>query len=119
MSYGLLDTLIPSEPIVRGFNEPRLVSFADVDDKDESVGMGKEARGILLQTRVRRVREAMRALGGKCTSDAISKKTGLYTSVVSRVLQYMRNNGMVKSTKRGAGMIHDWELVEKKQAGKS
>jgi DNA-binding transcriptional ArsR family regulator len=92
---SIIDVLIPAEPIVSGFAEPRLVSFADPEIFGYT-NASRESKEMIHAERVRQVSEAMKKLGD-CRASEISDYTDLPAPVVSRILQVMRRDGLVSS----------------------
>lgn len=104
---SIMDVLIPAEPIVRGFAEPRIVSFADPDEPGYKYA-NKHTKELIHAERVRAIAEAMRELGGECLSSQISQITDLPSPVVSRILQTMRRCGLVSSRRIPGSTSRMW-----------
>ncbi len=107
---NLLEVLIPAEPIVGGFSEPRVVCFGAPGEMG-SYESGKNLQKLLTNQRVRQVNEAMIKLGGECLSAQISEATGIKTPVVSRILQIMRRDGLVSSRRIPGSTSWMWVLL--------
>ena len=104
---SILDTLTPAEPIVRGFAEPKLVSFADTEEPGYKWA-SKHAKELIHAERVRRINKAMIELGGECLASQISDRTDLPSPVVSRILQTMRRCGLVSSRRIPGSTSRMW-----------
>ena len=104
---SIMDVLVPAEPIVRGFSEPKLVSFADPDEPGYQHA-SKHSKELIHAERVRRINEAMIELGGECLSSQISDHTDLPSPVVSRILQTMRRCGLVSSRRIPGSTSRMW-----------
>lgn len=108
---SIMEVLLPAEPIVSGFAEPRLVSFADPEEPGYA-NVSRESKEIIHSERVRRIKDAMTQLGGKCLSSQIAEETGLLSPVVSRILQAMRREGLVSSQRIPGSTSRLWIRVE-------
>lgn len=104
---SLLDVLTPAEPIVSGFQAPRVVSFADPDEPGYKWA-SKHTKEMIHAERVRQINEAMKKLGGECLSSQISDATEIPTAVVSRILQTMRRCGLVSSRRIPGSTSRMW-----------
>ncbi len=104
---NLLEVLIPAEPIVSGFQAPRVVSFADPDEPGYKWA-SKHTKEMIHAERVRQINEAMKKLGGECLSSQISDATEIPTAVVSRILQTMRRCGLVSSRRIPGSTARMW-----------
>lgn len=107
---NLLEVLIPAEPIVGGFQAPRIVSFGEPGEMG-SYESGKNLAKLLTNRRVRQVNEAMIKLGGECLSAQIAEATGIKTPVVSRILQIMRRDGLVSSRRIPGSTSRMWVKI--------
>ena len=104
---NLLDVLTPVEPIVSGFQAPRIVSFADPDEPGYKFA-SKQSKELIHAERVRQINEAMIELGGECLSSQISDATEIPMAVVSRILQTMRRCGVVSSRRIPGSTSRMW-----------
>lgn len=104
---SILDVLVPAKPIVRGFAEPKLVSFADPDEPGYKHA-SKHSKELIHAERVRQINEAMKDLGGECLSSQISDATEIPSAVVSRILQTMRRCGLVSSRRIPGSTSRMW-----------
>jgi ketopantoate hydroxymethyltransferase len=104
---SILDVLIPAEPIVRGFEAPRVVSFADPDEPGYKHA-NKHTKELIHAERVLAVANAIKQLGGECLSSQISQITELQVPVVSRILQTMRRCGLVSSRRIPGATARLW-----------
>lgn len=107
---SILDVLVPAEPIVGGFSEPRVVCFGAPGEMG-SYESGKNLAKLLTNRRVRQVNDAIVALGGECLSAQIAESTGIKTPVVSRILQIMRRDGLVSSRRIPGSTSRMWVLI--------
>ena len=104
---SIIDVLIPTEPIVSGFQAPRIVSFADPDEPGYKFA-SKQSKELIHAERVRQINEAMKNLGGECLSSQISDATEIPSPVVSRILQTMRRCGLVSSRRIPGSTSRMW-----------
>ena len=111
---SIMDVLAPAEPIVRGFPEPRIVSFADPDEPGYKYA-SKQAKEIIHAERVREITKAMRQLKGECLSSQISQITDLPSPVVSRILQTMRRCGLVSSRRIPGSTSRMWVTLGREE----
>lgn len=110
MTYGIMDALIPCEPLNLDLGTPRVVSFDDRDDAaDDRLVISKKERARLLDYRVTKITKSFKPDDGFIPCATLCRRTGMNASVVARILSYLQSHGKVES--KQAGDRHVWRKV--------
>ena len=111
MTHGLMDTLLPCEPLGLNLGEPRVVSFDDSESDKVYKALSKAEQAKLLEHRVKKVKDALRRSPNDFVPySTVCRRTGMNTIVVCRIMCYLFSHGKVERV-----MVKDrynWRIVK-------